>query len=332
MSLEDRIAASRARGERILFEDPGFPHPDRLAGRKLQPPAGTSPSSTNVRAAPMLGSIAVTTVAGTDIYTPFNTFPVGTTIAGPYEAGFDAFIDAMLGWLGCSPSSRGYLAGGINTQTALEMVAYQCGVTLPSISGGVYKSLFWSMGVHSPPNTAGCTSPPGGLPGYAACANPAYHFHQYFTQLYNGTRPGHSTQIGITSPVSGSGVTPRYIYGAYESTGVLPTLDACNGHFGTNPDSPSVAVYHHHVTDKPPFAVGCFGPNADNTLVTLEQCRAFYTGESSITELAKVLAAAVLAIGLEACISVFMKRALRSSHRYATSYPATQAAMACTPP
>ena len=48
--------------------------------------------------------------------------------------------------------------------------------------------------------------------------------------------------------------------GKYESTGTLPTdLDACNAHFGTTPDSTRTSIYHHHVTDATPFAVGCYG-------------------------------------------------------------------------
>merc|ERR1711971_1174217 len=50
------------------------------------------------------------------------------------------------------------------------------------------------------------------------------------------------------------------------------------GHFGPTPESPNVAVYHYHVQDKAPFTVGCFGPNDDKSLVTVEQCRSFYAG------------------------------------------------------
>ena len=63
-----------------------------------------------------------------------------------------------------------------------------------------------------------------------------------------------------------------------ESTGVLPNLDACGGHWGTTPDGYS---YHYHVQTKAPFTIGCYGPNADNSVVTLAQCRAVYSGCSS---------------------------------------------------
>jgi len=254
-------------------------------GRLLQggppggPPSGpSSPSSTNPRAASLLGTVGVTTVAGTDAYTSTMMFNAPTIIAGPFEAGFDAAIDTLLTWLGCSPASKGYLDGGIDTQTSLEAVAQACGVALPRIgTGGFFISLMWSSGVHSPPNTAGCTSPPGGLPGYVACANPAFHFHQNFTALYSLNAAGHSAKIGMSSPASSSGITARALYGKYEaSSGVLPTLDACGGHFGFTPDSPSTQVYHHHVQDRAPFTFGCYGPSASNALVTLAECRSYY--------------------------------------------------------
>ena len=64
------------------------------------------------------------------------------------------------------------------------------------------------------------------------------------------------------------------MYGKWEDfeNGLLPELDACGAHFGYTPESPDVEVYHHHVQDSPPFTFGCYGPNDDNTLVTVEQC------------------------------------------------------------
>ena len=53
---------------------------------------------------------------------------------------------------------------------------------------------------------------------------------------------------------------------------------ARSGHWGRTPDSPDVDVYHYHVQDGPPFTIGCFGPNDDGSLVTVPQCRDFYTG------------------------------------------------------
>ena len=84
---------------------------------------------------------------------------------------------------------------------------------------------------------------------------------------------GHSTKVGEASDAA---LTP--IYGRYEDTDRLPLLDACGGHYGYTPDSPTAQVYHHHAQADPPYMIGCYGPNDDGSLVTVEQCRAFYAG------------------------------------------------------
>jgi hypothetical protein len=68
------------------------------------------------------------------------------------------------------------------------------------------------------------------------------------------------------------------IYGKWEDTGKEPLLDACGGHWGFTPESPNEKVYHYHVQNQAPFVIGCFGPNPDNSLVTVEQCRELYPG------------------------------------------------------
>jgi hypothetical protein len=139
-TLEQRMAAMLEREQRVLYDDPLYPHPDRLAGRKLQQNL-VSPAVTSIYGASMLGSVGKTTVAGTDPYSGIY-FPANTIIAGPFEAGFDSAIDTLLAWLGCSPASKGYLVGGIDTAASVLAVSYQCGVSLPSISSTLYKSLF----------------------------------------------------------------------------------------------------------------------------------------------------------------------------------------------
>lgn len=89
--------------------------------------------------------------------------------------------------------------------------------------------------------------------------------------MYDAAAEGHSTKVGEAAD-------GNPIYGKWESTGVKPLLDACGGHWGRTPESPDVDVYHYHVQDSPPFVVGCLGPNDDNSLVTVAQCREFYTG------------------------------------------------------
>ena len=75
----------------------------------------------------------------------------------------------------------------------------------------------------------------------------------------------------------------KMLYGKWEDFNTAPSLpaadlvDACNGHFGTTPDSPNAEVYHYHVTDLAPLTTGCFGPALDEggneVLVTVAMCR-----------------------------------------------------------
>jgi hypothetical protein len=84
---------------------------------------------------------------------------------------------------------------------------------------------------------------------------------------------GHSGKIGVTT-------TGRDIFGLYERDSVHPDLDACGGHYGITPGS-EVWSYHFHFSDRPPFTVGCYGPNADGSIVTQAQCRKLYAGCAS---------------------------------------------------
>jgi hypothetical protein len=60
----------------------------------------------------------------------------------------------------------------------------------------------------------------------------------------------------------------RGMYGQYEATNTLPTLDACGGHYGDVPATTingvtypaATNVYHYHYQVGVPFSVGCFGP------------------------------------------------------------------------
>jgi hypothetical protein len=203
----------------------------------------------------LLGDVALTTVQGTDARTA-KTLAVGENIYGPFEAGFTATQNNILESLGCSDGTLGHLDGGIDTHMAEQMVAHQCGVTLPRIEGDNYISLLDECGGHTN----------------------EYHFHERLSCLYEET-DGHSPRIGTA--LDGKG-----IYGKWENyvtssgTGTLPKLDACGGSFGVTPDSDGEEVYHYHVQEKAPFTIGCFGPmpdsNGDQTLVTLEACRAAY--------------------------------------------------------
>lgn len=202
-------------------------------------------------AAALLGDVGLTTASGTDARTG-RAFAPGENIFGPFEAGFATQQDNILAGLGCSPGSLGHVAGGIDTYLAEQMVAFQCGVTLPRIDpDGAYISLIDECGGHTN----------------------EYHFHERLKCLYNSSAPGHSTKVGEAVD---SNKTP--IYGKFESTGALPELDACGAHFGVTPDSGGAALYHHHVQAKPPFTIGCFGPSASGGLVSVAECRALYSG------------------------------------------------------
>lgn len=214
--------------------------------------------------ASLLGDVALTSVAGVEFDGDFGQqdLPVGTHIYGPFEAGFTATQDFILAKLGCA-TGKGYVEGGIDTYTAEQMVAQDCGVTLPRWENTTteqnYVSLVGTCGGHTGD----------------------YHFHERLNCLYT-QEGGHSTQVGNV-------LDGKALYGKWENTETkqLPQVDACNGHWGPTPDSNGEDVYHYHVTDRPPFTVGCFGPNPDNTPVSVLQCRALYStcgdGETTLS-------------------------------------------------
>ena len=106
-----------------------------------------------------------------------------------------------------------------------------------------------------------------------------FHYHERMSCLHTeDPTSGHST---ITATM----LDGKMLYGKWEDSnaGTLaaPLLDACNGHFGANPDSPGVEVYHYHVSELAPFTTGCFGPAVDpatdlEVMVTIETCRDFH--------------------------------------------------------
>ena len=171
--------------------------------------------------------------------------PVGENIYGPFEAGFSSAQDSILSGLGCA-TGKGYLDGGIDTGTSASIVARDCIGETGSLTSGLVDS----CGGHTQ----------------------EYHFHQSLSccTATDGS-DGHSGQVG-------KALDGRFLYGKNEMTGSPPNLDACGGHWGTTPDGYS---YHYHVQEKAPFTIGCYGPNDDNSVVTLAQCRALYSGCSA---------------------------------------------------
>ena len=209
----------------------------------------------------LLGDLALTTVSGSlqceagQTQGCSKTLPVGENIFGPFEAGFSSQQDNVIqNGFGCSTPSSCYSDGGIDTELSEAMCAHACGITLPRVEGGKRYGFLDTCGGHTGD----------------------YHFHQKLECLGASAAPtgnGHSTKIA-----EGTNAAKTPLYGQWEdySTSTKPLLDACGGHFGVTPDSGGASVYHNHVQDKPPFFFGCYGPNADNTMVTVEQCRAIY--------------------------------------------------------
>lgn len=205
-------------------------------------------------AADIRGDVGCTTVSGIESYnhkfvTKGGTVESGSHIYGPFEAGFAAPQKAAIESWGCTDPTVAYDAeGGTDTKTAEKKVAYLCGITFPRIEGDDYIGIVGPCGGHTKD----------------------YHFHERYSCLYK-EEGGHSTAVGD--------VGSWKLYGKWEdfSNNKLPLLDACSGHFGPTPDSSGATVYHHHVQDKAPFAVGCHGPTADGKLVSVAACRALYS-------------------------------------------------------
>lgn len=228
--------------------------PEQRPARHI-PPEGRAappgpPASTSSHAISMLGDIGRTTVNGTDVRSG-KTFLAGENIYGPFDGGFASAQDHVLQNLGCVPASLGHVDAGIDLSTTEQMIAFQCGVSLPRIDDGTYFSLLDECGGHAT----------------------EYHLHGSLSCLYDSSSGAHSPQVGQLS-------NGKFLYGKWEHTAnrQLPALDACGCHYGITPESPSQEVYHCHVQDRPPFTVGCYGPNDDGSLVTVTQCRSFYPG------------------------------------------------------
>jgi hypothetical protein len=223
---------------------------------QLQMSSCTKPTCPNPPcAAPLVGDVGCTTVAGIALYshaflTKGGSIPAGAHIFGPFEAGFTAQQKNIIEGWGCTDPTVVYdTEGGLDLMIAEEKVAKACNVAFPSISGNAYNGIVGQCGGHTKD----------------------YHFHVRLGCLYTESG-GHSTKVGeITST--------QFLYGKWEdySNKMLPYLDACGGHFGVTPDSNGASVYHYHVQDKPPFTVGCLGPAAGNKLMTVQGCRNLYT-------------------------------------------------------
>merc|ERR1740123_1891143 len=203
-------------------------------------------TSSGPSAAPLLGDVGYTTVDSAD-----GKLKTGEDIYGPFEAGFGSEQDFVLRRVGCADPKKGYIAGGVDTHLSEAVMGHNCGVELPRRESGKWVGLLDECGGHTM----------------------EYHFHERLSCLYDvaNSAGGHSTQVG-------QALDSQFLYGKWENLDVLPELDACGGHFGVTPDSDGKSVYHYHVQENAPFTFGCYGPNADGSVVSLEQCRALYSG------------------------------------------------------
>lgn len=206
---------------------------------------------TALQPAPQEGSVATTTITG-------GGYNAGTAIYGPFEDGFGSSDASLLTSLGCASDATVNVPAGVDVFTSEQMIASQCGITLPRTENNAHVGLL---------DTCGASAADG-------------HFVEDLSCLYDDSNAnsGHSTKVGAAADGVGTGV-----YGKWEDRSrlAIPALDACNGHFGVTPESNEAAVYHHHVAGLPPFTVGCFGPVVDNNtpdgrLVSTQACRALY--------------------------------------------------------
>eukprot|EP00930_Biecheleria_cincta_P035177 TRINITY_DN24214_c0_g1_i1.p1 TRINITY_DN24214_c0_g1~~TRINITY_DN24214_c0_g1_i1.p1 ORF type:complete len:1256 (-),score=115.94 TRINITY_DN24214_c0_g1_i1:366-4064(-) len=205
-------------------------------------------------AARLLGDVGCTTVSGTETYR-HERLAAGDTVAsnahifGPFEAGFTSTQDNIIRNWGCSDPSVVYDSeGGKDIGIAEAFTAYSCNMQFPRLEGNTWYGVVGPCGGHTSD----------------------YHFHKAFACLYR-EEGSHSTAVGIVGSWS--------IYGKWEDfdNQMLPYLDACGGHFGRTPESPSADIYHYHVQDRAPFTVGCHGPDENNGLVGILKCRNLYS-------------------------------------------------------
>jgi len=177
----------------------------------------------------------------------------GAHIYGPFENGFTSQQDDVIKGWGCSDPSMVYdSVGGVDLAVTALKVSKVCGVEIPRLSATTVGSEF--------------IAPTGSCGGHTG----DYHFHGGF-ECFETFSGAHSPQVGVAGSYN--------FYARFEdyTAQKYPLLDACGGHFGFTPESPSVAVYHYHAQRDAPFTLGCHGPSATNGLVTVAECRQLYT-------------------------------------------------------
>ena len=159
---------------------------------------------------------------------------------GPMEAGFSSAQP------GASCLQTFELPGGVDTNVAESVMNTVCKAN----TGEVMQLLDYCGGHASP-----------------------FHYHERMNCLYSAdTTTKHSTRIGTAADGNG-------VYGHNVDGGCEPTdLDWCGGRTGVTPDSNGKEVYYYVVSNRAPFALGCFGP-----VTTEAQCRALYPECDGVT-------------------------------------------------
>ena len=166
-----------------------------------------------------------------------------SNIYGAMEAGFSKDQPGTA----CLAANNGLpdfeLPGGVDTNLAEAIMHKAC----EDRGGALTQALLDYCGGHADP----------------------FHYHERMNCLYTAdSATGHSTRIGTAADGNG-------IYGHNVEGGCEPTdLDWCGGRTGVTPDSGGKEVYYYVVSNRAPFALGCFGP-----VNTEAECRALYPAE-----------------------------------------------------
>ena len=238
-----------------VMANPALAQPPRASNSQQ---ACSNPTHTSSpQAAALRNDVGCTTVVSDQLdYNHEQSETVGGTIAsnshiyGPFDAGFmEPQNDIITTW-GCSDPSVAHGNGGYDLAYETNKVASVCGINFPRIESS--------------------TSEYYGIVGACGGHTGDYHFHGGF-ECFETNSGTHSKKVGVAGNAN--------VYGRWEdyAANKYPYLDACGGHFGFTPESPSTAVYHYHIQRDPPFTIGCYGPSSSNGLVTVSDCRALYT-------------------------------------------------------
>lgn len=227
-----------------------------LAQSNSQQACSNPTQTSSPQAAALRNDVGCTTVVSDQLeYNHEQSETVGGTIAsnshiyGPFDAGFmEPQNDIITAW-GCSDPSVAHGNGGYDLAYETNKVASVCGINFPRIESS--------------------TSEYYGIVGACGGHTGDYHFHGGF-ECFETNSGTHSKKVGVAGNAN--------VYGRWEdyTANKYPYLDACGGHFGFTPESPSTAVYHYHIQRDPPFTIGCYGPSSSNGLVTVSDCRALY--------------------------------------------------------